>query len=378
MQHRVISFSLLALSLFLGACEKKAPPQAEAPEVFVVIASEQPYNPQRGFNARIESKSDVNISAEVSGKLLAIHFKEGDEVTAGTPLFDIDPAPYKAALARAKAELAKAEANKANAIKNFARGKKLVDDGYISGSEYDTLEARELEATAAVAAAKAAVQSAEVDLEYTTIKAPQDGRVGRAKPSVGDVVSPGYGVLTTLVGKNDMEVVFQLPERLLLVAQRPDANAKVKDYEVALTMQDGSEYAHTGTINYFSNRVDPSTGTVETRAAIPNPADVLRPGMYVQAVVRVKEPILGLMIPQAALQVDQRGTYVLAVDDSNKVTRINMTAGERFGENVLVNSGLDAGVRIIVRGVQKARPGTEVRVSEFKPATKAAAGSPAQ
>ena len=378
MQHRIIALSVLALSLLLGACEKKAPPEAQAPEVFVVIASEQPYYPQRGFNAHVESKSDVNITAEVTGKLLAIHFKEGDDVSAGTPLFDIDPAPYKAALARAKAELAKAEANKANAIKNFARGKKLVEDGYISASEYDTLEARELEATAAAEAAKAAVESAAVDLEYTTIKAPQDGRVGRAKPSVGDVVSPGYGVLTTLVGKNDMEVVFQLPERLLLVAQRPDAKAKVEDFEVALTMPDGTEYPHTGTIHYFSNRVDPSTGTVETRAAIPNPNDLLRPGLYVQAVVRVKEPIMGLMIPQAALQVDQRGTYVLAVGEHNTVKRINLTTGERFGENVLVNSGLDAGERVIVRGVQKVRPGTEVKVSEYKPATEPAAGSPAQ
>lgn len=378
MHHRVISFSLLALTLTLGACDKKAAPETKVPEVFVTVASEQPYSPQRGFNARIESRSDVNISAEISGKLLAIHFKEGDEVVAGAPLFDIDPAPYKAALARAKAELSKAEANKANAIKNFARGKKLVEDGYISGSEYDTLEARELEAAAAVEAAQAAVESAEVDLEYTTIKAPQNGRVGRAKPSIGDVVNPGFGPLTTLVGKNDMEVVFQLPERLLMVAQRPDSNVKVSDFEVALMMPDGSEYPQTGTIHYFSNRVDPTTGTVETRAAIPNPNDILRPGLYVQAIVRVKVPVMGLMIPQASLQVDQLGTYVLAVDDTDTVTRINLTTGERVGENVLVNSGLEAGARVIIRGVQKARPGTKVTVSEFKPATEAAAGSPAQ
>lgn len=378
MQQRVISLSMLILAALLGGCDEKAAPEATIPEVFVVEASEQPYHPQRGFNAHIASKSDVDISAEVSGKLIAIHFKEGDDVKAGDPLFDIDPASYKAALARAKAELSKAEANKANAEKNFARGKKLVDDGYISASEYDTLEARELEAIAAVEAAKAAMESAQVDLEYTSIKAPQDGRVGRAKPSVGDVVSPGYGPLTTLVGKNDMEVVFQVPERILLTAQRPDARVKVKDIEVALTMPDGQEYPHTGTITYFSNRVDSTTGTVEVRAAIPNPDDILRPGLYVQALVRVKEPLMGLMIPQSAVQVDQRGTYVLAVDGNDAVTRINMVTGERVGENVLVNSGLETGARVIVRGVQKARPGTKVKASPFKPATEANQGSAGQ
>ena len=378
MQQRVFSLSMFILAVLLGGCEEKAAPEAAIPEVFVVEASEQPYHPQRGFNAHIASRSDVDISAEVSGKLIAIHFKEGDEVKAGDPLFDIDPAAYKAALARAKAELSKAQANKVNAEKNFARGKKLVDDGYISASEYDTLEARELEAIAAEEAAKAALESAQVDLEYTAIKAPQDGRVGRAKPSVGDVVSPGYGPLTTLVGKNDMEVVFQVPERLMLAAQRPDAKVKVRDIEVALIMPDGQEYSHTGSIHYFSNRVDSSTGTVEVRAAIPNPDDILRPGLYVQALVRVKDPIMGLMIPQSAVQVDQRGTYVLAVDDTDTVTRINLVTGERFGENVLVDSGLDTGARVIIRGVQKARPGTKVTTSPYKPATEANPGSAAQ
>jgi len=359
----------LLLTLGLAACDKPEEKKQEAPEVFVSIASEQPYRPQQGFNARIESKSDVNITAQVSGKLLAIHFKEGDQISAGDPLFDIDPAPYKAALSRAKAELAKAEANKQSAEKNFERGEKLVKDGYISGSEYDTLEARMLETAAAVESAKAAVESAQVDLEYTSIKASQDGRVGRARVAVGDVVSPQSGTLTTLVGQDGMEVVFQLPEKLLMAVTKRDSKITVKDIVVAVTLSDGSEYAHTGTIDYFSNRVDATTGTLEARASLPNPEDQLRPGLYVRAMLRLKEPLQGLMIPQAAVQVDQRGTYVLAVDDNDSVTRINLITGERIGENVLVNSGLDVGARVIVRGVQKVRPGTKVTVSEMKPAT---------
>ncbi len=369
MLSRIMTLGTLALLVPVLGCEEKAPPAPEPQEVFVVEAEEQPYNPERGFNAHIQSKTDVNISAEVSGKLLAIHFREGDEVTAGTPLFDIDPAPYKAALSQAKAELTKAKANLANAKKNFSRAKKLVDDGYISGSEYDELESRELEAAAAVEAAKAALESAQVNLEYTTIKAPQDGRVGRAIPSVGDVVGPSSGPLTTLVGKEGMQVVFQVPERVVITSQRPDSRIKPEDIQVAIIMPDGSEYPHTGKIDYISNRVDHTTGTVEVRADLPNHNELLRPGMYVQAVVRVTDAFQSLMIPQAAVQVDQQGTYVLAVDDSDTVTRINLTTGDRVGENVLVNSGLKAGTRIIMRGIQKVRPGSEVKVSEYKPST---------
>lgn len=377
MRSPLIAIASLTAVFLVSSCDEKAQPTTEPQEVFVVEAKEQPYNPHRGFNARIDSKTDVNISAEVSGKVLAIHFREGDQVLAGTPLFDIDPAPYKANLSKAKAELTKAKANLANANKNFARAKKLVSDGYISASEFDELESRELEAAAAVEAAEAALESAQVDLEYTTIKAPQDGRVGRAKPSVGDVVNPSYGPMTTLVGQEGMQVVFQVPEKLLL-SSRTGRKVAPEDIEVRLTMPDGSQYDQIGSIDYMSNRVDPTTGTVEVRANIANPNDVLRPGMYVQADVQLKNPVTGLMIPQSALQVDQQGTYVLAVDDSDSVTRINIQTGDRQGENVLVSSGLDAGTRVIVRGVQKARPGATVVVSEFKPATEANAGSASQ
>jgi membrane fusion protein (multidrug efflux system) len=361
--------STLFMALTLLACEKEQAQETETQEVFVTIASEHPYRPQQGFNARIESRSDVDITAQVTGKLLAIHFKEGDQVSMGAPLFDIDPAPYKAALSRANAELSKAKANQKAALKNFERGKKLVTDGFISGSEYDTLEARMLESAAASESAQAALESAQVDLEYTNILAPQDGRVGRAKPAIGDVVSPQYGVLTTLVGQEDMEVVFQLPEKLLLAATNRNSKIKVTDIVVAVKMSDGTEYPHTGTIHYFSNRVDGTTGTLEARASIPNPDDILRPGFYVRAVLRLKEPLMGLMIPQAAVQVDQRGTYVLAVDEHESVTRINLVTGERFAEKVLVNSGLEVGTRVIVRGIQKTRPGDTVVALDYQPAT---------
>lgn len=374
---RWITLGLPLTVFFLSACEDSPAPQAPPPEVFVVTASEQPYQPERTFTARIDSRSDVNITAQVSGKLTAVHFREGDMVEAGAPLFDIDPAPYEAALSKARAEHERTKANLQEAKSNFNRANKLVDKGYISDSEYDTLKARQQEAEAAEQSARAALESAQVDLSYTHISAPQAGRVGRSIASVGDVVSPGYGTLTTLVGGNDMQAVFQIPERLLTEAAMSENQPKPSEIEVGLELPNGSEYPYTGNIVYVSNRVDAHTGTVEVRAAMPNPRDLLRPGMFVQAHVRLKQTLQGLMIPQAALQVDQQGTYVFTVNAKNLVLRNNLMTGDRFGENVLVSEGLQPGDKVILRGIQKVRPGSEVQVSDYKPATEPHAGSQA-
>ncbi len=364
-----VMLSLLMAVLVLSACEKKPIKEKPLPEVFVVVAEEQPYTPSQGYSARIDSRNDVDIMAQVSGKLIKIHFREGDQVKLDAPLFDIDPAPFKATLARAKAELTKSQASKRNAQRNFERGKSLVKDGFISESEFDTLEARKLESEASVEAAKAALDSAQVDLAYTNIKAPQAGRVGRSIPALGDVVSPSYGALTSLVGQDGMDVVFQLPEKAILRAQRSREKKTIDHIEVIVMLADGTEYPHKGRIDYFANRVDVKTATVETRARIDNSDDVLRPGMFVRAILRLDTPLQALMVPQAAVQVDQRGSYVLSVDANNTVVRMNLTTGERIGENVLVNAGLQTGDQVIVRGVQQARAGDKVKVSAFKPAT---------
>lgn len=371
---RWIKYGLPLTFLLLAGCEEAAPPETPRQEVFVVTASEQPYQPGRTFTARLDSRSDVNITAQVSGKLTAVHFREGDTVEAGAALFDIDPASYQAALSKARAEHERALATLGEARSNLARADKLVDKDYISDSEYDTLKSRLQEAEAAEQSARAAVESAEVDLSYTHIKAPQAGRVGRSIASVGDVVSPSYGTLTTLVGGNDMQAVFQIPERLLTEAAMSDDRPDPSQMDVVLEMPGGGEYPYSGSIVYISNRVDTNTGTVEVRAAIPNPRDILRIGMYVQAEVRMKESLQGLMIPQAALQVDQQGTYVFTVNEENKVQRRNLETSDRYGENVLVTSGLQAGTKVIVAGIQKVRPGSEVIASDFKPATEAHTG----
>lgn len=368
---RVLILLLAALNIF--SCSEKKEVVKEVPEVFVVSIEEQPYRPSRGFNGRIRSSNDVDIQAQVSGELVAIHFTEGDTIHAGDALFDIDPAPYKAELAKTKGDLARAKAAQSNAEKNFERGKKLVKDGFISAAEFDELETRALDSKASVQTAEAAVEKAQLNLNFTSIKAPQDGRVGRSKPATGDIVGPTSGPLTTLVGQGGMDVVFQLPERLL-ISLRHSNRIKPEDVVVKLQLPDGSDYSETGKISYFSNRVDPNTGTLEAMASMPNPSDVLRPGLFVKVILQLDKPLMGLVVPQAAVQVDQQGTYVLAVDESNTVTRKNLTTGERLGEHTLVNSGLDAGDQVIIRGVQQARVGDTVKKLPYIPATAAHEG----
>ncbi len=366
---------MLVVMLSITACEKQEQQAKPVAEVFVTPAQLQPYYPHASFNARIQSRSDVEIKAQVSGKLIAVHFREGDHIEVGAKLFDIDPAPFRAAMRKAEADLAKAKATESNAVRNYQRGKALVKDGYVSGAELDNLESKRQEAIAAREAAEAALERAKVDLQYTSILAPQSGRVGRSIRAVGDIVGPESGVLTTLVGQDDMDVVLQLPEALLLSVRLGEPkHPSVEDVDVTLTLPNGSVYGEHGMLTYFSNRVDQSTGTVEVRARIPNPDDILRPGMFARVTLSLKAPVTALMVPQAAVQVDQRGTYLLAVTEAEEVTRKNIQTGERVQEDVVVSSGLDQGTQVIMRGLQKVRPGDKVKALLYQPATAPEAG----
>lgn len=363
--------SLVVIILVFGllACGDKAAQEQQKPEVFVVSAIEQPYKPSRIYSARIESENDVDIMAQVSGKLVNIHFEEGDEVIKGAPLFDIDPEPFEAELAQVKAKLNSAEADFKVSKKNYDRAKGLVKDGHISAIDFDKLTAKKLEAEANLNSVKAMAEAAEVKLNFASIKAPIDGRLARSLFAIGDLVGPDYGPLTTLVGEGDMQVVFHLSEKFLLKVKNPDNDLDIKNISVSLLLEDGSQYDHTADVTYIANRVDPATGTIEARVDMPNPEGLLRPGMFVRAVLSLKTPRKSIVVPQASVQVDQQGSYVLTVDEQNKVVRKNIDTDKRIGENVLVLSGLQLNDRVIVRGIQKVRPGNEVIVSEFIPAT---------
>ena len=352
------------------ACSEQAPPPPMV-EVVVDRVSLQPYQPNSSFVGHLQAQDDVRIQAQVAGYLQARHFREGDWIKKGSLLSDIDPAQYQAGLARAKADVAKARAAKQVADLNQKRGKELAPQGAISASEMDKLTATKLEADADLQSALAQLKSAEVDLGYTRIIAPIDGRIGRSDFSVGDLVGPDSGALTSLVSIDPINASFQVSESIYLLRDSEHREAHGNDPElpelnVKLELSNRQLYPLPGYLDFISNRIDEATGTIEARAVIPNPEGILLPGQYVKVILEVPFNVDTLMLPQAAVQADQQGSFVLIVGADNKVVRRNVVLDNRVGDLVVVKQGVDEGDRVIVRGLQQVRPGQTVSVLELQ------------
>lgn len=357
------------LMSLLAACEQALPPPPPV-EVVVETARLIDYHPQLSFVGRLQAEADVDIQAKVSGYLLKRYFQEGETVAADALLYTIDPAGFRAELAKAQANLASAKAAEAVAERNFTRGKQLLPKGAISQFEFDKLEAARLETRASVAAAEARVTSAEVDLSYTSIHAPISGRIGRSRFSPGDLVGPTSGSLTTLVSLDPMQALFQVGEGLFLASevQRRQYAAEQRDFggigdiKVQVQLSDRRIYPHKGRIDYIGNRVDQNTGTIEARASIPNPDDLLRPGQYVKVMLELPVVLQVIVIPQAAVQADQQGNFAMLVRADNTIERRNVVLSERIAEKVIVNQGVEEGEQVVVRGLQQIRPEQSVTV----------------
>lgn len=365
-------FLPIFLAAVLASCSQEPPPPPLV-EVVVDFVVMDPYQPKSAFVGRLQAIEDVSIQAQVTGYLVARRFKEGDMVEAGDILYEIDPAAFEAELARANADLAKAMATQANARRNFKRGQELLPDGNISKSEMDKLEADRLEADAEVAAAEAKLKAAEVNLGYTQIRAPISGRIGRSVLSTGDLVSPTSGVLTTLVSVDPIHAIFQFSEATLvqIIVNRmgqPGAQSlndiDLSDLVVRLELRNGVFYPEIGRIDYFANRISEDTGTLEARAVIPNPFGLLVPGQYVRVVIVREELSEALFVPQAAVQADQEGSFVLVVE-SGTVQRRNVVLDERVDDKIVVLQGLEEGEQVIVRGLQQVRPGQPVKTQQM-------------
>ena len=353
-----------ALILLIG-CSEEAPPPVVT-EVIVEQPRLVPYKPSASYVGRIQARDDVKIQAKVTGYLKEWNFKEGDLVKKGDQLYQIDPAQFEAELAKAKAELSSAEAAVTVAGRNFTRGKELLPKGAISASEMDKIEANKLTADAELEGAKANLQAAEVNLGYTRILAPIDGRIGSSKFSPGDLIGPESGALTSLVSINPIQALFQVSEQVFLGYQARADEYKARGevapkLEVKLEMADKSMYPETGHVDYISNRIDQNTGTIEARAEIPNHNGELRPGQFVRVVLVTTFEIDTLMVSQSALQSDQQGDFVFVVGPDNKIARRNVVVGDRVGTDVVVSSGLQEEDSVVVQGIQKVRAGQLVK-----------------
>lgn len=379
-QARVVVFSSL---LLLAACGEK--PQQGGPgdmKVPVSVVTVQPKATEivAELPGRVEAIKDAQIRARVNGIVNEINFTQGSDVKAGQLLFTIDPAPYRAARDQAAAQLQRAQADAKSARLLAQRYAKLIKANAISRQDYDNATAAAGQADANVAAAKAALQAADIDLGYTKVDSPITGRIGKSLVTEGALVSASSATQLATVQQLDRVYIdltrsttelAQLRRALAsgVLEQTPEGDAKAE-----AVLEDGTVYDKTGKLLFSGVTVDPTTGQVNLRAEFPNPDQILLPGMYVR--VRLQQGIdeKALLVPQQALQRTADGLSSLMIVKEGKVHVVPVTTGAGVNGQWIINKGLSAGDVVIVEGFQKVRPGSAVQAMPWQ----AAGGKPAQ
>jgi membrane fusion protein, multidrug efflux system len=348
----------VAASCGIAAAQSAPPP----PAVSVTPVVSRQVTETVDYIGRITAIEKVDIVARVPGFIEERNFTEGQEVKTGDLLFRIEQATYKAAVDQARATLAKAKATEVNAKLQFERGKELVRNQNIPQATVDQRAADEAAAHAGVMEAQAALEQAEINLGYTEIRSPIDGRIGLAIFTKGNLVQPSSGRLATIVSQDPVYVIFPISQRNLLdyYRRRPDDADKSAPVTVRIKLPNGTVYPHPGVANFLDVQVDPTTDTVAVRATVPNPEHLLIPGGVVSVSVERGAPKSALTVPQSAVLLDQAGRYVLVVDADKKVEQRRVTTGAEQGRNIVVTEGLKEGEQVIVEGIQKVRPGQVV------------------
>ena len=350
---------IIAVSCSVASAQGTAPP----PAVSVTPVVSREVTETIDYIGRLTAIDKVDIVARVPGFLEERNFKEGQYVKKGDLLFRIEQATYKAAVEQARANVAKAKATEVNAKLQFERGKELVRNQNIPQATLDQRAADEEAAQASVLEAQAALDQAEINLGYTEIRSPIDGRIGLAIFTVGNLVDPSSGKLATIVSQDPIYVVFQSSERDILEYKRRIAEYKDGHVTVHIKLPNGNAYPHPGLTNLLDIQVDATTDTVLVRAQVPNPEGLLIPGGIVGVTVERGAPRSAVVVPQSAVLLDQAGRYVLVVDEAKKVELRRVTTGVEQGRDVVVTNGLKQGELVIVEGIQKVRPGQVVAAS---------------
>lgn len=363
--------AVMAAMLLLAGCTQAAPQQQAPPppEVRVITVRSQPIANMIEVPGRLQAVRTAEVRARVDGIVQRRLYEEGTDVRAGQALFAIDPRELRAQLSAVQATLARAEATRANAAQDVKRYEGLVAQQAISQQEYDTAVARLRTAEADVAQARAQVQAAELSLSYTTVTAPIAGRAGRAEVTEGALVSgSGATLLTTIEHLDPIYVNFSQSSSDLLAVRRDIESGKLKvpaldRVGVQLVLEDGSVYSRSGHLNFLDLRIDEATGTAALRAEFPNPDRVLLPGQFVRARIEAGTRPDGVLIPQRAVTLTAEGGTVLVVGADDVVQTRPVTLGDLQGGSWVIRSGLAAGERVIVDGLQMVQPGKPVRVA---------------
>lgn len=323
------------------------------------------------YTGRTDSVATVDVRARVSGYLTQVAFVDGEEVKQGDLLFRIDPRPFEAALKHAEGQKAQWQAKLARAQADVARYEKLVPTGAATAQDLDKVRADQGEAVAAIQSAEAAIDRAKLDLEFSRITAPIGGQVSRALITMGNLVRGDQDLLTTIVSLDPIFVYFSINERDALQfrnrareatppdARRPDIRSMNIPVYVGLANEEG--YPHQGSIDFADNRVDPSTGTIQVRGTLENSKRVFNPGLFARVRVPLSKPIPSVLVTDRAIGTDQSQRFVYIVDDKNIAQYRAVRLGRLEDDGLrVVTEGLHPGERVVVTGIQRARPGKPV------------------
>jgi membrane fusion protein (multidrug efflux system) len=363
-------WSILILAVI--GCRPDAPsvPAGPAAEVEVMDVVQEDVPIYSEWVGTTDGLVNASIQAQVTGYLMKRDFMEGAFVKKGHLLFEIDPRPFLAALAEAKGQLGQAQAQYTKAELDVRRDKPLAKAKAISQKELDDSIQTLAGAKASVSSAKAAVERTQLNLNYTSIKAPIDGVVGIAKAQVGDLVGPGTGELASISTLDPIRVYFPVSEQEYLKAAEKVQDAyrnqgTPREGTLELILSDGSVYQHKGRFLLADRQVDVRTGTIRIGALFPNPGNVLRPGLFarVRAITQTKKD--AILLPQRAVMELQGNYQVGLVSSDNKVEIRPITVGERVGNRWVIDQGLQPGERVVVEGLQKVRAGMTVAPKSF-------------
>ncbi|NDL65032.1 efflux RND transporter periplasmic adaptor subunit [Acerihabitans arboris] len=366
---------MLSGSFILVGCDNKDAKQAgnqqQAPEVSVVTVKKQSLNVTTDLPGRTAAFRVAEVRPQVNGIILKRNFVEGSDVEAGVSLYQIDPATYKAAYDSANGDLAQAQANANIARVTVNRYKKLISTNFVSRQDYDTAVATMQQNDAAVLAAKAALESARINLAYTRVTSPISGRIGKSAYTEGALVTSGQTTAMATVQQLDplyVDVTQSSNDFLRLKQELDNGTMKQKDGKasVRLLMEDGKEYEQAGTLEFSDVSVDETTGSITLRAIFPNPQHSLLPGMFVRARLEEGTNDSALLVPQQGITRNPRGeATAMVVGPDNKVAVRQLTAQQAIGDKWLVTAGLQEGDRVIVSGLQKVKPGAQVTAKEM-------------
>jgi len=374
--------ALGAVAGLAGCSPSAAPTPAAPPAPQVSVLTIQPRHValKTVLPGRTSPTLIAEVRPQVTGLVQTRNFREGAEVKQGAALYQLDPATYQAAFDSTKAALARSEATRATARLKAARMKELVAIKFVSQQDYDEAAATLQQTDADVVAATAAVETARINLGYTKVTAPISGRIGKSTVTPGALVTANQATaLATIQQLNPIYIDVTQSSADVVRLKRALAKGELKktpanEARVALMFEDGTPYAHEGSLQFSDVTVDPTTGAITLRALFPNPQGDLLPGMYVRAVIEEGVRESAIVVPQQAVTRDNKGDAIaMVVGADGKVELRKLQTARTLGAEWLIDAGLQAGDRVIVEGLQRARPGTQVQAVEAPPTTAAPA-----